>query len=197
MTITIEAYEDWGAATGTPAKGTNRTKITNANLKTIADPSSHYYLNDITRPVPPTINSDELATFSYKRFISFKISGTYSRIKNSRIVIPQGFVQDNWRVSYKLTNAYEMPTGTVTSLNRYSGEYDGSLIALTEGVTLFPNLSAIGPEQATLRPLTAGPNTTLWTQYLVLQFMANSSAYDDVGNEGTETIQLILDELEI
>ena len=63
--------------------------------------------------------------------------------------------------------------------------------------TLFPNLSAIGPEQATARPLTIGPNLTVWTQYLVLQFMANPSTYDDIGNEGTETIQLILDELEI
>lgn len=197
MTISIEVYEDWGTAIGTPAKGTNRTKVTNANLKSIMDPAQHYYLNDITRPPEVTLNSTEIASCSFTRYLSFKISGTYSRIKNTRIIIPKGFASDNWRVSYRLTNSYEMPTGTTNSLNRYVGNYDGRLMPLTEDVTLFPNLSVVGPEQSTTRPLTVGPNTTVWTQYLVLQFMAHASTYDDIGNEGTETIQLILDELEI
>ena len=196
MAITIEAYEDWGAVTGSPVRGTNRTLTTNANLKTISDPTQHYYLNDVTRPSPSAPLS-EIATYSYKRYISFKVGGTYSRIKNSRIIIPQGFSSNNWKVSYKLANVYEQPTGSITSLNRYSGDYDGTLIPLTEGVTLFPFLSSSGPEYAETREITYGPNTTLWTQYLVLQFTAHESTYSDADNEGTEHIEFILDEMEI
>lgn len=194
MTITIEAYEDWGAATGSPAKGTNRTEVTNFNLKAISDPAQNYYLNDIQRPSGALFGSNGICSFT--RYFSFKIYGTYNRFKNARIVIPSGFVPNNWRVMYGLTNTYTQPSGLTNEFGRTMGAFDGSLITLTEDTTLFPMMSATGPEAATTRSTSYGPNQTIWTQYLVLQFMCHSSDFDDVDNEGTGTIKLILDELE-
>jgi hypothetical protein len=194
MTITIEAYEDWGPAIGSPVKGTTRTEVTNFNLKAISAPAQNYYLNDIQRPNANLFGSHGYCSF--KRYFSFKIYGTYNRVKNSRIIIPSGFVSNNWRVMYKMTNLYEQPTGTANEFGRVMGDFDGSLLTLTEETTIFPLLSTVGPEAATSRAISYGPNQTLWTQYLVMQFMCHSSDFDDVDNEGTGTVKLILDELE-
>ena len=73
---------------------------------------------------------------------------------------------------------------------------DGSLNTLTSAVTLYPRLSSSGPQNATSRPVTSAAGQTVWTEYLVLQFMAHPSDFNDADNFGTETISLTLEELE-
>lgn len=187
MAIVIEAYEDWGPAVN--GAGTNRTLITNCNLSTKSDPAQNYYLWDIPRPVTGSV------TASYKRYISFKISGTYTAIKNLKIKIPAAQSAGNWEVAYALTNTYSEPAGVTNEFGKLSGLLDTSLNILAEPVVLYPTLSSSGPNVAGSRAA-LGPNLTLWTQYLVLQFRAYPSVYTDVGNFGAEEIELLLDELE-
>ena len=201
MPLVIEAYEDWGApvvVAGPPSTtaGTTRTKITNANLKTFVNPAQHYYLNDVPRPVAG-ITGSEQHICSFTRWISFKITGTFVKIKNVRIEIPSGFASDNWRVNYGLRSTYVQPAGITNQFSKSSGAYDGTLNSLTESVTLYPLLSTVGPEAASSIPDWHGPNATVWTQYLVLQFMAHPSTFSDVDNFGTDTITLVVDELEL
>ena len=192
MPMLIEAYEDWGPATGTPARGTNRTLITNCNLKSISDPEQNYFLYDVNRPKPGWLTG--LGTVSVTRFISFKVSGTYRPSNNARIVIPKGFAPDNWRVMYKLTNSYVQPATSNNDFGNTQGVWDSSLITLTDDVTLFPKRGTSPETASSFANFSA--NQTYFTQYLVLQFMCHQSEFDDVDNFGTEQIKFLIDEWE-
>lgn len=195
MSITIEAFEDWGAATGSPAKGTTRTQITNANLLAYSDPAQNYYLNDVPRPIGVTM-ADDIQICSFKRYISFKIHGTYVSFKNLKITLPGPSTIGNWRVMGKMTNSYAQPTGTLnTTFNRVLGDYDGTLDTIIGSTVLYPRFSTTGPEAATDRPILAAANTTYWTEWLCLQYMGHPSTFDDVGNFGLDTITVSLQEL--
>lgn len=197
MAIIIEAYEDWGPAVAGPTagttKGTNRTKITNANLKTISDPAQNYYLNDVPRPIDDLLNINGICSFT--RWISFKISGSYTHFKNLKITIPAGFAADNWRVNYALRSTYSAPTGVTNEFNKTSGAFDGTLTSITSEIVLYPNLSKVGPEDANSF-VDLATVSEFWTQYLVLQFVGHPSTYDDADNFGTESITVTVEELE-
>lgn len=187
MAITIEAWEDWGPLLN--GRGTYSTQVTNCNLSSLSDPNQNYYLNDIPRPVTSAVNC------SVTRHISFKVSGTYTAIKNLRIEIPAARLVGNWEVAYKLTNTYAA-AGTLTNeFGRTGGILDNSLNILSTPVIIYPTLSSTGPSTAGSRGA-LGPNLTLWTQYLVLQFRAYPGVWTDVGNFGAEEIKVRLDELE-
>ena len=192
MPMLIEAYEDWGPATGSPARGTNRTLITNCNLKSISDPEQNYFLYDVNRPKPGWLTG--LHTVSVTRYISFKVSGTYNTSANARIIIPKGFASDNWRVMYKLTNTYVQPATTTNDFGNTQGVLDGSMQTLTDDVMLFTRRGS-SPETATSTS-TWTSNGTFFTPYLVLQFMCHQSDFDDVDNFGTEEIKFLIDERE-
>jgi hypothetical protein len=194
MAITIEAFEDWGAATGTPAKGTTRTKITNANLKSYSDPAQHYYLNDVIRPLGKELN-DNISMCSYVRYIAFKISGTYAALKNVKITIPAAMVQDDWRVMAGITNVYTAPSGYTNEFDKFAGSFDGSLNTVDQELILYPRLSTTGPEAASTRPIQVVGGQTFWTEWVKLQFMCHPSDFANVESFGAETIKLTLDEL--
>lgn len=201
MAVSIEAYEDWGPAVNVSGNisGTYRTKVTNLNLKTISDPAQNYFLNDLVRPVKST---GDFYYTTFTRYISFKIFGTYQLVKNIKIDIPSGYdaTSDanniNWRVMYGLRKNYVQPTGYTNILGRSVGNYDGTLNTLKSAVTLYPFLSTTGPEYAVDRNTTYGPNTTIWTQYLVLQFMVHAGSALDVDNFGVGNITVTVEELE-
>ena len=196
MSLTITCYEDWGPATGSPAKGTTRTQVTNCNLKTYSDPAQNYYLNDVKRPLGGL--ASQCKTCSFTRYFSWQISGSFSRLKNVRIVIPSGFEQDNWRVMYGLKSTYVAPASSTDDFGNTCGAFDGTLNTLTGPITLYPLLSTTGPEAATSRSIVnSSSSTTIYTQWLALQFMAHPSSFSDVDNFGTDTIQLLVDEMEI
>ena len=196
MSITIEAYEDWGVAVGSPAKGTTRTQVTNANLYSYHDPAQNYYLNDVPRPIGESL-SDDIQICSFKRFICFKVYGTYASFKNAKIVFSAPSTVGTWRIHGKLTNQYVQPTGTYNStFGRTLGDYDGTLPTILGSQVLYPRMSTTGPEAATDRFIRASANTTYWTEWLCLQYMGHPSGWSDVDNFGLDTVQLVLQETE-
>jgi hypothetical protein len=98
---------------------------------------------------------------------------------------------------YRMTSTYVEPVGAINEFGRMAGVFDGACMTLTEETTLYPFFSTDGPWSATTRPVSIGPNQTVWTNWLVLQFMAHPSDFDDVDNFGTGDIKLLLDEMEL
>jgi hypothetical protein len=179
MAINIQLFEDTGAITN--GHGTTRTQVLEANLKDSDDPAQVYYLNPIVRPVAA---NGELVTFSYNRYLYWKISGSYNKIKNVKIITGGSEWPATWQIYWKLSNLYAPPINS----------YDGSLTLADSALTLYPNLSSVGPEQAHTRNVSMSGDC--YTQYLVLQFRALPSTFDDVSNEGFHTLKLTLEEVE-
>lgn len=192
--VFINPYEDWGVGTGTPVRGTNRTGITNANLKTVSDPAVNYALASLRRP--KTAWNNKLFTITHKRHIFWQISGTYGTIKDIKITLPAP-TGSAFKMFYSITNIYSQSVTNLDEFNKSNGTFDGTLIPLTEEVTLHPHISTLGPEHAVSRAISWGPNQTVYTNYLVLQAMALQSTYNDVGPDfGVEKITFSFVELE-
>ena len=193
MTILIEAFEAHGAAVSGHAQ--YLTKVTNCNLKTGTVPEQHYFQYDIQRPTG-TIGLEQI-NWSYPRYFTFKVTGDYNRIKNLRIELPDG-TEEDYLVRYALRETYVQPGGTVNEFGKVNGQMDGSLIPTTGETVLFPktyqgaNLAA--PTWS--RPVNWLDGDPVWTQYLVLQFGAKPSTYDNVGNFGLELVKVYADEIE-
>jgi len=69
MPATFEFDADTGAATGSPAKGTTRTTVTDVNWKNIDDSTTAYTAAPITA-----------GQNSFERWLSGKFSGTFNQI---------------------------------------------------------------------------------------------------------------------
>lgn len=69
MAATFEFDADTGAATGSPAKGTTRTTVTDVNWKNIDDSTTAYSAAPITA-----------GNNSFERWLSGKFSGTFNQI---------------------------------------------------------------------------------------------------------------------
>lgn len=165
MAVNIDMYEDTGAVTS--GRGATVSLITDWNLKDSADPAYVYYPTLETSSAPltrPTLPGQEV--FSYKKYISFQINGTYTRIKNLNIGLsilgsPQA---DKTRLFYKFTNTYAVPDKA----------YDGDMMcaALNSSVqkpVLIPFWSTSNPQSATTRAVSYGPNQTLYSNWICVQ----------------------------
>ena len=95
-----------------------------------------------------------------------------------------------------MTSQYAEPQSGTDQFNRLSGVFNGTLNTLVSDVVLFPNLSVYGPQYAESRPVSVGPTVSVYTNYLVLQFIAHESTFADVDNEGAGEITFSFDELE-
>lgn len=179
MACTIQIYEDSGAVLS--GKGTTRELVTNCNWKATASMTPYnYYLFPLRRPVNPEIEYE-----SYTKYLFFKVSGTYTTLKNFKIhlsAVP-GLAS---KLYYKMGSVYQAP----------SNVYDPGLMYLDSAKTLFPNLSTVGPEGAVSRPLKMENNTTFYTGYLVTQLRVHQSDYFNVGNTNPVEIKLTFDEFE-
>lgn len=188
MAVNIDLYEDTGALTS--GRGATVTLIDNWNLKASADPNYLYFPTAETTCAPlvrPLLPGQE--TLSFKKYLSFKIDGTYTRIKNLRIVasIESSGEADKPRLFYKFTNTYAPPDDA----------FDGDMNCLSlDGVVqvpqLFPFFSTSNPQSATTRAVAYGPNQTLYTNWLVLQMRIPAGC--TVGNSATFNLALTCDE---
>ena len=185
MTITLQCYEETGPAVS--GRGTTLTEITNFNWKRSGDVTHAYYFYPLRRPFVPSHQ-----TLSFKKYIFFKISGTYTNLKNMQLTcsIKEAAQADKTKLYYKWTNVYVAP----------DDEYDGNMIYLGDengcALSWWPLISSSGPDTATSRSMCYGPNTTLYTGYFVTQMRVNKSDWNDIGNTAQLKFALTLHEFE-
>jgi hypothetical protein len=167
-------YRDEGPVVG--GRGTPRV-VTNFNMKNSADYATAYFptQESASAPLVRKINSPGDETLSYKVYTFFKLEGTYNVIKNFKIklsvVSPKQ--ASKAKLYYKMTNVYEVPDNS----------YDGDMMLAADGDSIivpviYPNISTIGPHEATSPQLEAYSNVSpLYTAYIVTQIR--------VGNDST------------
>lgn len=165
MAVNIDMFEDTGVLTS--GRGATVSLISDWNLKASADPAFVYYPTQETSSAPlarPLFPGQEV--LSFKKYISFRINGTYTRIKNLRIALSiEGAAQANkTRLFYKFTNTYAPPD------NAYDG---GMMCAAIDSVVQNPQLipfwSTSNPQSATSRAVSYGPNQTLFSNWICVQ----------------------------
>lgn len=182
MSINIQVFEE----TGAPVNGRGTvTEIDNFNWKNTADVSQPYFSYPLRRPLK---SQDQ--TNSFKRYIFFKISGTYSCIKNIKIIaeLGAGKQANKTQLFYKFSNVYAEPTA----------DFDGDMINadnLSKPIVWHPNLGD-SPILATSRPIVVGPDATVYSEYLVSQIRVNKSEWNDVGNTDEFKFKISLQEFE-
>jgi hypothetical protein len=187
MSANIDLYEDLGAPLS--GRGTTLLLLDDWNLKASTDPAYVYYPTGETTSAPlrRPFNTLGAQTLSYKKYLSFKIDGTYARLKNIRMKLSiDGEAQSNGaQLFYKMTSTYAAPD------NAYDG--DMMLLSTADGTglltaTLHPMLSTTGPNAATSRQVVYGPNQTLYTSWLVVQMRINNNA--TIGNSAEFNLKL-------
>lgn len=180
MSVNIDLYEDTGPVSG--GRGTTITNIVNWNLKANGTATAVYYPTDETTDAPliRPRRTPGAQTLSYKKYLSFKIDGTYARIKNMRIKFKLGTDDDSEantdqaQLFYKLTNTYQVPDDS----------FDGDMLCVSTngepfGGVIVPFFGA-SPQTATTRQVTYGPDQELWTCFIVVQMRVNNECI--IGN---------------
>jgi hypothetical protein len=183
VSVNIDLYEDTGAVLS--GRGTVITLVDHWNLKASAEPAFVYYPTDETSSAPliRPVGLIGAQTLSFKKYLSFKIDGTYSKIKNIRMKLTAvANNTDAAQLFYKFTNTYQVPDNA----------FDGDMVCASTNSTIldtyiWPNLGA-SPDLATSRNVIYGPNETLWTQFIVFQMRVNSDCV--VGNSSEFTLRL-------
>lgn len=166
MTIAIDLYEDSGAVLS--AHGTTRIAVDNIGWKSSGlDETNSFAYYPLRRP------TDVPFTYSFKKYNYFRISGTHAAATRPVIIIQGGSMAGDFRLYYKLSNTYQVPTNA----------FEGDLIYVNSNtLMLYPKLSTVGPEHtgaAHVQYLTSG--TTYYTQYLVTQlFVGASGSYQNL-----------------
>lgn len=172
--IDINVFRDEGAPVsgrGTPIA------VTNFNMKDSAAYATFYYPTNETVAAPLIRPVDAGAqTLSYKVYHYFVLSGTYTIIKNLRFRISLATAADlnvDAQLFFKNTNVYATPD------NAFDG--DMNLLVNKSGIVLsdpiYPNISTVGPNSATSRLTSYGPDQTLYTNYFVTQLRINKGSY--------------------
>lgn len=187
MSANIDLYEDLGAPLS--SRGTTVLLLNEWNLKASADPAYVYYPTGETTNAPliRPFETPGAQTLSFKKYLSFRIDGTYSRLKNIRIKLSiDGESQSNGaQLFYKMTNVYAAPDAAYDGDMMLLSTVDGAGLLTTE---IWPYLSTTGPQAATSRQVVYGPNQTLWTNWLVVQMRVNNNAV--VGNSAEFLLKL-------
>lgn len=176
MSANIDLYEDTGPVLS--GRGTTVTLLDSWDLKKSADPTVVYYPTNagVGAPLIRPVAQAGAQVLSYKKYLSFKIDGTYKRLKNIRIQLSATAGNTNKaQLFYKLTSTYAEPDDA----------FDGSMLLWSPETdiinpTLFPMLSTTSPQTATSRATSYGPNQTLYTQFLVVQMRVGSDCI--IGN---------------
>ena len=141
------------------------------NMKASADPAVLYYPHDAAANAPlvrPLFAGDVVT--SYKVYTFFKVSGTYTKLKNLKLRLTLESPQQASKAMlfYRLTNIYANQT------NAFDGQmmpaWNGSAWVNGESsLVLHPSWSLTGPTDATTRNIVYGPNQTIYSSYLVTQ----------------------------
>ena len=177
MAISISVWEDSGII-GSPGSGPSvRHEVDNLGFK---DSGLDETFTFADYPIGRDANGSPLLnTYSYKKYYYFKFSGTYTDITSMFIAFegdPEGVagstIADNVHIVYKMTNVYEVPDNV---------ELVGTIYDPLNPPEIVPNLSTVGPENATsVIPPVA--NTTYYTNYIVAQLVIEPSSNVDFGN---------------
>lgn len=172
MAITIEVWEDSGPVIS--GHGTIRQEVDNLGFKESGLDESFVFVDyPVGRPISP-----ETFTLSFKKYYYIKFYGTYSEIIDYALTFvgsPEGTgsgTADNLHIIYNMTNVYAEPDNTLL----VGTDYDPN-----NPPVIVPNLSTVGPENAT-GPITPVANTTYYTAYLVTQLYLDLSVDTDYGN---------------
>jgi hypothetical protein len=183
MAPVLQFFQDSGALT--LGRGAVTTEVDNWNMKSSDSLTALYYPHDAALNAPlirPGLAGD--LTLSYKVYTFFKISGTYTKIKNLRLKLSVDSATQaaGGMLYYKLTNSYATPDAA----------WDGQMVPAYTGsawangsseLVLYPNWSTTGPNNATSRSIVYGPDQTLYSEYLVTQlYIQHSTGHDTLGN---------------
>lgn len=164
MAATTTWYEQNGAASGTPAAGTEST-ISSCDWKSVDDSTT-------ARASAPVLAGSN----SYIKYIYLKFSGTFNQISAVKFAHTAGTLGTGISLKSKITSTYATP---VTSA--MSGSTDiTSTTAIGSGASVL--LSTTGPNGTA----SASQTTTCYTQYLATQVQTTSAA--NAGDSGTVTL---------
>lgn len=169
MAATAAWYEDNGAATGSPAKGTTRAAAPNGDFKSVDDIST------------PRANARIIAgqnSFHKYRFVRF--TGTFNEVSAGKFAHTAGAVGTGLDIVNKVTSTYATPSRAALS---------GS----TNINAITPIASGQDVLFATSGPEAASPSANLtaagYSQYIVTQLQTQASAAaGDIGDK-TMTFQ--------
>lgn len=192
MTINIQCFEEYGAPTS--GRGTSidlgdidaHPELGNFNLKLSPDPLLPYYPTQDSSgyAIPRPTKAGDLV-LSYKKYLYFKVSGTYAgKLKDIRVQLLQATATQAQKtlLFYKQTNTYAQPDNA----------FDGKMIYTSNAspqLMLHPYLGT-APNLAMARGIVYGPNETFYTNYIVLQMAAQQSTWNDVGNTAEFQLRL-------
>lgn len=168
MASTAAWYEDNGAATGTPAKGTTRTATSNVNWKNIDDTTTAY-------TAPSAVIAAGQNSFVKYQFVKF--TGTFNTISAGLFAHTAGSIGTGVTLKRLITSTYTTPSTTALS-----GSTDiTATTPIASGVSV--NFSTVGPEGSS-------PTATLtaagYTQYIATQLQTTVAAA--AGDIGTQTL---------
>ncbi len=183
MSANIDLYEDTGPVLS--GRGTTVTLLDSWDLKSSSNPTDFYYPTNVGvgAPLIRPVGTAGAQTLSYKKYLSFKIDGTYKRLKNIRIKLSAIAGDNDAQLFYKLTNTYAEPDNL----------FDGDMRLWATGAsitndTLHPMLSTTSPNTATSRSVIYGPNETLYTEFLVVQLRVPNNS--TIGNSAEFNLKL-------
>lgn len=175
MAATAQWYEDNGAATGSPAKGTTRTLI--------SDPENSGPQNDFKSVDDVTTSASDAKitagqnSFHKYRFVKF--SGSFSEISSVKFAHTAGNMGAGTTLAGKVTSTYQTP-----SMEALSGATDISVPTTIDGGQAVL-LATSGPEATSpSNKLTAEG----YTQYMVTQLQTQTTA--TAGRIGDKTMTL-------
>lgn len=163
MAATAQFYEDNGAATGSPAKGTTRAVAPNCDWKSV---------DDITTP---RANATIIAgQNSYHKYQFVKFTGTFNSISAGKFAHTSGTVGTGLKIVDKISSTYATPTTA-----DLSGSTDITTAKqINSGQAV--KFSATGPEGSASDTLTSEG----YTQYIITQLQTEATAAaGDIGQQ--------------
>lgn len=169
MAATAAWYEDNGAATGSPAKGTTRGAAPNGDFKSVDDVAT------------PRSSARIIAgQNSYHKYRFVRFTGTFNEVSAGKFAHTAGSLGTGLTIVDKVTSTYATPSRAALS-----GSTDISAVtAINSGQSV--SFSTVGPEGASP---TSNLTAAGYSQYIVtqLQTLATAAA-GDIGDQ-TMTFQ--------
>lgn len=165
MSATTNWYEQNGAATGTPAHGTE-SSISSCDWKSVDDTST-------SRASAPVLAGEN----SFSKYIYLKFTGTFNQISAVKFAHTAGALGTGISLKGKVTSTYTTPAvsalGNATDMTTPTSVGSGASVLL----------GTSGPNDA--NP-SASQTTQCYTQYLVTQVQTATTAA--AGDSGTATL---------
>lgn len=165
MSATTNWYEQNGAATGTPAHGTE-SSISSCDWKSVDDTST-------SRSYAPVLAGEN----SYSKYIYLKFTGTFNQISAVKFAHTAGTLGTGISLKGKVTSTYTAP-----AISAISNATDMTTpTSVGSGASVLLGTSGPNDENPS-----ASQTTQCYTQYLVTQVQTTTAAA--AGDSGTATL---------